>query len=143
MIDDLEGFHNYVGKTIMFCQCIEHDIKLVYAGMLEGDFEENYDNIEKWTLGKTVSELQELDNSDDEPYLHEKDYELLRQITKIRNHWAHEAYTYFIYEHDFEKSQDFRKQANRLINDNNRLSKLSNIIEKVRLEVLTEYDRIK
>ena len=143
MIRDLQDFHYYVGETIMFCQCIERDVKFIYAGMLEGDFDENYDDIEKWTLGKTVKELHKLDNSDNKPYFHKNDYNLLKQIKNIRNYWAHEAYTYFIYEYDFEKSQDFRKQANRLVNDNNRLSKLSDIIEKVRLEVLTEYDRIK
>ena len=142
MIKDLQEFHHYVGETIMFCQCIEHNIKLIYAGMLEGDCEENYDNIKKWTLGKTVMKLQKLDNSDDEPYLHKKDYELLRQITEIRNHWVHKAYIFFIYEPNFENSRDFRKQMNRLVNDNNRLSKLSDIIEKARLEALKKYNRI-
>ena len=143
MMNCLNDFHYYIGETIMFCQCIERDIKFIYAGMLNGDFDKDYEDIQKWTLGQTVSKLQDLDNSDNNPYLHKKDYELLRQITRIRNHWAHEAYTYFIYESDFENSPDFNKQANRLINDNNRLSKLSDIIEKVRLEVLTEYGRIK
>ena len=143
MIRDLQDFHYYVGETIMFCQCIEQDIKFIYAGMLEGDFDENYKGIEKWTLGKTVSELQALDNSDKKPYLHKKDYELLRQITRIRNHWAHEAYTHFIYEHNFEYSQDFNEQVNRLVKDNRKLSELSNIIEKVRFDVLKKYDRIR
>ena len=142
MMDNLNSFHYYVGETIMFCQRIERDIKFIYAGMLEGDFDENYEGIEKWTLGRTVKELQKLDNSDNKPYFRKNDYNLLEQITSIRNHWAHEAYTYFIYESDFENSPDFNKQVKRLINDNNRLSKLSDIIEKVRLEVLTEYNRI-
>lgn len=142
MIKSLKEFHCYVGETIMFCQCIEHDIKWIYAGMLNGDFDGNYESIKEWTLGKTVSELQNLDNSDGKPYLHKKDYELLRQIVKIRNHWVHTAYTCFIYEHDFENSQDFNKQANRLENDNGRLSKLSDTIEKVRLDMLKDYGRI-
>ena len=54
MIDNLHDFHSYVGETIMFCQCIEQDIKFIYAGMLEGDFDGNYEDIEKWTLGRTV-----------------------------------------------------------------------------------------
>ena len=142
MLKNLQDFHHYVGETIMFCQCIERDIKFIYAGMLKGDFSKNYASIEKWTLGKTVSNLQELDNSDDKPYLSVKDYELLKQITSVRNHCAHEAYTDFIYEHNFENSHNFRNQLNHLINDNKRLKKLSKIIENLRLEILKKYDRI-
>ena len=142
MIDDLEGFHYYVGKTIMFCQCIEHDIKLIYAGMLEGDFDENYDDIEKWTLGKTVKELQKLDNSDNKPYFHKNDYNLLEQITSIRNYWAHEAYTSFVYEDGYSYSRRFEKEADRLGNDHNRLSNVHKSVERVRLNVLREYNRI-
>lgn len=72
MIDNLHDFHSYVGETIMFCQCIEQDIKFIYAGMLEGDFDGNYEDIEKWTLGRTVKNLQKLDNSDNKPYFHKK-----------------------------------------------------------------------
>lgn len=142
MIRDLQDFHYYVGETIMFCQCIERDVKFIYAGMLEGDFDENYDDIEKWTLGKTVKELQKLDNSDNKPYFHKNDYNLLEQITSIRNYWAHEAYTSFVYEDGYSYSRRFEKEAGRLENDHNRLRNVHKSVEKVRLNVLREYNRI-
>ena len=143
MIRDLQDFHYYVGETIMFCQCIEHDIKLIYAGMLEGDFDENYDDIEKWTLGRTVKELQKFDNSDNKPYFHKNDYNLLKQITSIRNYWAHEAYTTFVYKEEYSYGNRFQKEAGRLENDHNRLRNVHKSVEKVRLNVLREYNRIK
>lgn len=33
-----ELFDETVGVLIKKCQCIEHDIKIMYAGMLRGDF---------------------------------------------------------------------------------------------------------
>ena len=55
-------FHCMVGRTIKYCQCIENDIKLIYAGMLVGDLETNYQSIKKDSLGTIVSKLQTLDN---------------------------------------------------------------------------------
>lgn len=42
LISDINLFHKNVGELIMFCQCIEHDIKWIYAGMLKGDVDENF-----------------------------------------------------------------------------------------------------
>ena len=38
----LDKFHILAGETIMECQRIEHDVKLIYAGMKNGNFDENY-----------------------------------------------------------------------------------------------------
>jgi hypothetical protein len=140
MIKDLQEFHYYVGETIMFCQCIEQDIKFIYAGMLDGDFDKNYEDIQKWTLGTTVLELENLDNCDNDPYLHKEDYALLKRITKIRNYRVHNAYVDFVYEKSNEKA--FNKVSKRLENDHNRLEKIHKSVEKVRLDMLKDYGRI-
>ena len=139
VITDLATFHQYVGETIMYCQCIEHDIKWIYAGMHKGDEVANFEKLEqsKATLGM----LKVLDNERD-PYLSEADYDLLRQVTDIRNHWAHKAYTQFVYCKGDEWDKEFTRQARRLENDHNRLDKLSGSIERVRLDVLKIYGRI-
>ena len=136
-------FHEYVGETIMYCQCIENDIKWIYAGMLKGDHRKTFDELEKnkTTLGQVLGKLEKLDNSED-PYLSEEDYALLRKITAIRNHWAHKAYREFMYDEGRDFELAFEKQARRLENDHNRLKKLSDIIEEVRLDVLKHYGRI-
>lgn len=56
----LEDFHYTLGQTIMYCQIIENDVKLIYAAMFEGDMNETLAMIinKKWTLGKTIVELK-------------------------------------------------------------------------------------
>ena len=141
MIGNWDDFHFYVGRTIMHCQTIEHDIKLIYAGMKAGDMDETLDTIaqKKMTLGVVLKNLKELDRSDDNHFFSDSDFELLKKITDIRNHWAHKAYCEFVYSSD---KNDFIKQARRLENDHNRLERLSKNIEDVRFEALRRYDRI-
>ena len=142
MINNLTDFHFYVGKTIMHCQTIEHDVKLILAGMKAGDMHKTLNIIEqnKMTLGEVLKNLKELDRSDDNHFFSDSDYEFLKDITKVRNHWAHKSYSEFVYLSD---KNDFIKQARRLENDHDRLEKLSIMIEKVRLDALKHYDRIK
>ena len=141
MIRDIETFHTYVGRTIMHCQTIEHDIKLIYAGMKAGNMDKTLDIIaeKRMTLGMVLKNLKELDRSDNKPFFSESDYDLLKQITVIRNHWAHKAYCEFLYSDD---ENDFVRQARRLENDHNRLEGLSETIEDVRFRVLRKYGRI-
>ena len=141
MIDGIDDFHYYVGRTIMHCQTIEHDMQLIYAGMKSGDMDDNLDIISKnkMTLGIVLNNLQLVDRSDDNWFFSDDDYILLKQITNIRNHWAHKAYCEFVYA-DYRDA--FVRQARRLENDHNRLEKLSKTIESVRLKVLHKYGRI-
>lgn len=141
MIDNLDDFHYYVGRIIMHCQTIEHDIQLIYAGMKAGNLGDNLDIISKnkMTLGTVLKNLKCVDRSDDKWFFSDGDYDLLKQITNIRNYWAHKAYCNFVYS---DESDDFVRQARRLENDHNRLEKLSKTIESVRLKVLRKYGRI-
>ncbi len=83
---DLNEFHFLVGQTIMYCQVIEHDVKRIYAAMHKGDYYENLERVDKWTLGKCVQELKKLDFSDHDPYISASDYNFLKQMTEKRNH---------------------------------------------------------
>lgn len=141
MIAEMSDFHYYVGRTIMHCQTIEHDIKLIYAGMKSGDMDENLDMVDKkkMTLGTVLINLKSVDRSDEQWFFSDGDYELLKQITDIRNHWAHKAYCEFLYTNN---DNDFMRQSRRLENDHNRLEKLSKTIEELRLKVLRKYGRI-
>lgn len=142
MITSINDFHESIGKIMMECQCIERDIKLIYAGMLSGEFVDNYALVAEQPLGIVLNKLESLDNSDENPYLSKQDYELLDDIRNIRNHWAHKAYTTFVYKRGQEYNDVFIKQAQRLDNDLNRITKLSKSIEKVRFSVLRKYGRI-
>ena len=70
-------------ELIMQVQCIESDLKLIYAGMHSGDFEENLDMLERANLGTVIKKLKELDYSDGHPDLSKQDYALLEQIREM------------------------------------------------------------
>ena len=78
----LDEFHRVVGDTILECQRIEHDIKLIYAGMLKGNFDRNIKIVENKSLGTVLALLETLDNSDQKPYFHQEDYRLLYDIKR-------------------------------------------------------------
>lgn len=132
-INNISDYHYCVGRIMYFCQCIEHDIKLIYSGMRKPMNANQKAQFEKWTLGKTISELEALDNSDGKPYFSSADYELLRNITSIRNYYAHKCYMEFTYEQDEDWNIAFEKSAKRLVNDHNRLAKLYGSVEDARL----------
>ena len=141
-MNDLNAFHQLVGETLMFCQCIERDIKFIYAGMLEGDFEKNYSTVERKTLGAVLKDLEVLDNSDNKPYFSFNDYRLLNEIKDTRNYWVHKAYTEFLYQHGSDYLRVFRKVDNKLMDTHSRFKVLSDETEKIRIHVLEKYNRI-
>ncbi len=142
-MNDLLIFHQLIGKIVMLCQLIESDIKLIYAGMLKGDFDRNYYDIKKCSLGNVVAKLEKLDNSDEDPDFSLDDYMLLKDITKKRNHWCHQCYIEFVYSEKIVYSNEFREQKKLLEGDIKELLILQQETEKIRLEILKKYERIR
>ena len=138
----LNDFHRLAGETIMYCQCIERDIKLIYVDMLQGDFDENFQEIEDRSLGSVLKKLEKLDNSDANLHLSTGDYAMIDKIRDIRNHWAHKAHVQFVYSKNSSYDKNHLQQYRRLENDRNRLAKLSDGIENVRFDALRKYNRI-
>ena len=130
-------------ELIMQVQCIENDLRLIYAAMKAGDFEDNIDDLEKANLGRIIKELKELDRSDGHPDLSESDYDLIDQIREIRNYWCHQCYLDYIYiQDDYKRERCFQEIANRLSRDENRTWDLHEKKEKLRFQKLEEYHRI-
>ena len=50
---DRDTFKLIHSELIMQVQTIEYDLKLIYAAMKEGDFEENFVELENANMGKT------------------------------------------------------------------------------------------
>lgn len=139
---NLDKFHNIIGKTIMHCQIIEHDIKRIYSSMLKGDYYDNLIKVGKWSLGQTIKKLKELDFSDKKPYLSASDYNFLMQMTEKRNHWCHEAYQNFLYNKEFLNSKEYLDECYKLQRDYDRLSQVSKNVEDVRIEIQNKYGRV-
>lgn len=136
-----EMFDEAVGLLIKKCQCIEHDVKIMYAGMLRGDFSKNLDKVINKPLRPALTKLEELDYSDDSPYLSCDDYALLNEIKDIRNYWVHKGYIEFLYGSQQGYQRRLENQYRELIKDCNRISPLAKQLEDIRIEMMIHYGR--
>lgn len=137
-INDFKMLHS---ETIMYYQLIERDLKLIYSYMCKGDIGEHFSNIENKTLGQMVKMLKDLDNSDGKPLISSSDYNFLSQISENRNLWAHNCFTDFIYIKNWENSKEYKRLCDKLVKDHDRVSKASNILEKIRIQYCKEHTR--
>lgn len=140
---ELNEFHCMLGQTIMYCQIIEHDIKMIYSAMCRGDMENTLDMIErnKWTLGHSVKELKKLDFSDNNSYISANDYNFLSQMAQKRDYWCHKTYLRYIYNHNFLLSTEYQKECQKLRRDNEKLMAVYMALEKVRIQAMHDFRR--
>lgn len=130
-------------ELIMQVQCIENDLKLIYAGMHSGDFDKNLDMLEKANLGTVIKKLKELDYSDGHPDLSKQDYALLEQIREIRNYWCHQCFLDYVYiQDDYHRERKFQQIAQQLSEDENRTWELHEHLQQLRNKMLKRYNRI-
>ena len=142
---NLDEYLYYLGAVVSNYQYIEHDIKLIIAGMRDGKFESNIKEIEKekLTLGNAINELYDLDCLDNEPYFDKNFYKILRMLEHKRNYYCHQCCTDFAYEDEgFLYSYDFLEILNEIKSDYNELRKFQQNIQSHRIEVLKNFDRV-
>ena len=137
---DINEFYRLHGETIMFYKLMEHDLKIIYAMMLQGNYYDNLDVINKgkWTLGRVINELKKLDNSDGNSLISEEDYKFLDSIKNYRNYWAHENYLDFKYMQEWWNSKTYEAQCNRLISNHKTLEMVTNNLENIRVNYCKE-----
>lgn len=141
MIVTTKIFDEMIGVLIKKCQSIEHDVKIMYAGMLRGDFNENLNTVINKPLGPVLKKLEGLDYSDDSPYLSREDYTLLNEIKDIRNYWVHKGYIDFMYGTVEGYQNRIAKQYQKLTGDCSRLISLAQQLENIRIEMMKHYGR--
>ena len=138
-----EKFKLIHSELIMQVQLIENDLKLIYAGMHKGNFDKNFNTLEKSNLGTVIRKLKELDYSDGHPELSKRDYEVLEQIREIRNYWCHQCFLDYVYIKDYrQREYQFQQVAKKLSEDENRTWDLHEHLEKFRIKILERYDRL-
>ncbi|MBQ9097972.1 MAG: hypothetical protein IJY50_00900 [Clostridia bacterium] len=135
----LQEFHSRVGELIMHCQHIEEEVKMIYAALRKGDFDQNFETVRRKPLGDVLVELQVLDRSDNDPYILKEDYDYLFRMKNVRNHWCHQAYANFLYVQDFLRSPEYQRECRFLENDRERLGRLAHNLEKSRLLAVKIY----
>jgi len=130
-------------ELIQQVQGIEYDLKLIYAAIKDGDFEENYKSVQNFSLGEIARDLKELDYSDNIPDLSEQEYELIDSIRKIRNYWCHQCYIDYMYiANDCLREEKFQQIAQKLKKDEEKTYSLFRKLEKFRITELKTYGRI-
>lgn len=134
-------YKNIVNHSIKKCQCIEHDVKIMYAGMLKGDYTDNLSTVIDKPLDPVLKQLEELDYSDDSPYLSRGDYNLLNEIKDIRNYWVHKGYIDFLYGSIDGYQSGLNKQYQILLKDVGRLTRLAEKLEDVRIKMMKHFGR--
>lgn len=137
---DRNQFKLIHSELIQQVQCIESDLKIIYAAMHKGKFNDALKFVEKMNLGEIVRELQYLDNSDDMPEFSEEEYNTINEIREIRNYWCHQCYLDFVYiENDCEREKAFQKVAEKLHYDEFRTYDLFVKTEKMRIVIMKKY----
>ena len=120
---------------IQCIQCIEYDLKRIYAGMIDQDFYEVMNQLENKNLGEVLELLKALDNSDGKPYFLESEYKRFDEVRRLRNYWCHKCFLKFVFTHDAkEKNEEFQRLTRQLENDYNRIYKLSEELDKTYLK---------
>lgn len=129
-------FNTLLAETVMQCQRIEHDVKIIYAAMKNGDFDDNLDRVEHSPLGEVLVELEKIDNRDGHPYLHPDDYKLLNRIRTVRNWLVHQSYSDFMYDTGAAHEKNFDRAFSKLKDFHSRMRSLGDAVERVRLDCL-------
>ena len=137
---DRNRFKLIHSELIQQVQCIENNLKIIYAVMHKGNFKSNLKSVEKMNLGKIARELEELDKSDNLPDFSEEEYTTIDEIREIRNYWCHQCYLDFVYiENDYERERAFQKVAERLHYDEYRTYDLFKKTEDMRFAIIKKY----
>lgn len=143
-MNDFDRYKYILGETIVLYQFMENDLKLIYAGMSEGNF---YKNIEKTRnmfkgLGQIIQALEELDNSDFNPYFTKETYSLLHKLARQRNYYCHQCSVEFCYNPFFLDSSEFRDSYEKLVKTNESIKSVQKQTEKHREMILAKYNRV-
>ncbi|MCQ2456337.1 MAG: hypothetical protein MJ096_03180 [Clostridia bacterium] len=126
-------------ELVLEVQCIEHDLRMIYAALKPGDFDENVDLLEKASMGRILIELKKADASDGVPDLSDEDYETLDSIREMRNYWCHQCFIDYVYiKNARDRKLKFQEIAERLRADETRTFNLQKRIEKIRLTKVRE-----
>ena len=127
----------------MLCQMIELNVKLMYAGMMQGSFNRNLSMVRNKPLGSVLIELEQIDNSDGHPYFTKDDYDLMFEIKNIRNYWVHKGYASFVYLPSDKWQEGLEIQYNKISDLAEKLERFSKETEEVRLDVMRKFGRIR
>ena len=143
-MDEFDEYKYLLGETIILYQLMENDLKLIYAGMLEGSFYKNIEMVRGTYkgLGQIILALEELDNSDRAPYFNKDTYVLLNKLARQRNYYCHQCCVDFCYNPYFRDSIEFKDSLAKLRITNTNIKSVQSQTSNHRASVLAKYNRV-
>lgn len=142
-MDEFDEYKYLLGETIILYQFMENDLKLMYAGLLGGNFYKNIDMVRSTYkgLGQIVIALEELDSRDSSPYFTKETYMLLSKLARQRNYYCHQCCMEFCYNPYFRESPEFLDSLNSLKKTNLSIKNVQSQVEKHRRAILDKLER--
>jgi len=144
-MDEFDRYKYLLGETIMLYQFMENDLKLIYAGMQEGNFYKNIELVRANCkgLGQVVKSLEDYDlEYNENQYFDSDTYTLLNKLARQRNYYCHQCCVEFAYAPDFINSVEFKDALKSLTDTNRSLKQIQVQTQKHRVRVLEKYNRI-
>ena len=144
-MDELDRYKFLLGETVMLYQIMENDLKLMVAGMKNGDFYKNLEFVRSTYkgLGQVVIALEELDNANNPvPYFNEDSYRILNKLARQRNYYCHQCCVEFCYNPYFRDSVEFRDSLESLDRTNQIIKSVQKQTSMHRESLLARYNRI-
>lgn len=140
---EYDEYKYILGETIILYQQMENDLKLIYAGMLDGQYYKNIEHVRSTFkgLGQIIVALEQLDNSDSTPYFSKETYALLNKLARQRNFYCHQCCIDFCYNPDFENSIEFKEGLTRLRRTNEIIKFVQTQTNEHRDRILAKYGR--
>ena len=85
-MNEYDRYKFLLGETVILYQMMENDLKLIYAGMLGGNFFKNVENVRSMYkgLGQVIMALEELDNTNRTPYFTKETYNTRLTALRLR-----------------------------------------------------------
>ena len=142
VMGNLNDYNWYVGQSLLNCQRIEHDVKIIYAAMKEGDFKENLVLAGEITLADCLHALKELQKGLNPPVLDNSDFALLKEIKSVRNWLAHRCYVDFLYVGESQLNSRMQECFQKVRDFCEKTTALCAVVEKARFYVLKKFNRI-
>ena len=139
---NLNDYNWYVGQSLLNCQRIEHDVKIIYAAMQQGDFKNNLAAAAEITLADCISGLKDLQKDIDPPIFDKSDFNLLRDIKSMRNWLAHRCYVDFLYVGEQNLDNRMQDCFDKVKAFCDKTTTFSAVVEKARFYILKKFNRI-
>lgn len=143
-MDEYDRYKYLLGETILLYQMMENDLKLIYAGMQEGNFFKNVENTRATFkgLGQIILALEELDNTHSTPYFTQDTYSLLNKLARQRNYYCHQCSLDFCYDPYFRESIEFKDSLEKLQRTNEIIKSVQAQTSGHRSNILARYNRV-